>query len=334
MRPDGGDVVQGPRLVPRAFDLRRVNRFGFAFSLLCFGTLALNPCLGADVPDKGARPSQPQLVLEQSILTRAIGIEAPDKLAGLLDTMPPGVVLRDAKSAKARAALWSLFFRGSMTKLARVPSPQPFILFYNPIADVAVIEGCKVDPVTRVMLCSQACAFPGEVLDGELVATSPSWRLSSDPFETLQRIASSRVRAFGTANPASSPETSFWRRSYCSAENQTASEKRLISLATISAKFDKKQFFEAMYHYLANSLRNTAAQHAGSTKPAPDSVVTLLTRRYAMAGAVQQATGSWSIFFTEKQNGWHTAALTASAGPNGKLKLENARFLKLTSKGA
>src|ERR1017187_7165744 len=72
-----------------------------------------------------AQQNQSQLVLEQSVLTRAIGIEAPDKLVGLLDTMPSGVVPRDTKSTKTRSALWSLFFSGTMTKLARVPSPQP-----------------------------------------------------------------------------------------------------------------------------------------------------------------------------------------------------------------
>src|SRR6185312_4607525 len=116
---------------------------------------------------------QQQLVLEQSILTRAIGIEVPEKLSGLLDTMPSGVISRDARSRRTRSALWALFFSGSLSKLARASSPQPFIVFYNPIADIAIIQGCKIDPVTRIMLCTQACAMPAEILSGESPGLSP-----------------------------------------------------------------------------------------------------------------------------------------------------------------
>ena len=335
MRPEGGHVVPGSRLVIGAFNLRRVNCFGYVFSLLCYGALALNPCLGADVSNTRLHPSQPQIVLEQSILTRAIGIEAPSKLVGLLDTMPLGVVPRDTMSAKARAALWSLFFRGSMTKLARVPSPQPFIAFYNPIADVAVIEGCRVDPVTRVMLCAQACAIPGEIFEGESAELQPRWMGSSDPMSTMQRIAGARMHAFAAANPASSPETSFWRRSYCSAENQNTAEKRLIALANSTGRIDVKHFREAAYHYLAYAIRKAAAQQRASTKPAPDGMVMILThlKEMTMSGAIQPRAGGLAIFLAEKRSGWHIAVLTASANPNGTMTLENARFLAISSKG-
>jgi len=278
--------------------------------------------------------SQATLVLEQSILTRAIGIEAPSKLVGLLDTMPSGVVPRDAKSAKTRSALWSLFFSGTMTKLARVPSPQPFIAFYNPIADVAVIEGCKVDPVTRVMLCTQACAVPGEVLSGESLESNPRWFISSDPIEAFQRIAGAQMRAFKAANPEASPETSFWRRTYCSADNQSAAENRLISLAMSSGKFEEKQFREAAGHYVAQAMRTAATQQSNSSRGMADDVITVLEhlKEMAMSGAIARANGGWLIFLTEKQNGSHIAIFNTSVGPDGVLKIDSIRLLNVSTK--
>lgn len=305
------------------------------FSILCSLALALTPCLGADVTAQNPKPSQPQLVLEQSILTRAIGIEAPDKLAGLLDTMPSGVIPRDAKSGKTRAAIWSLFFSGSMTKLARVPSPQPFIAFYNPLADVAVIEGCKVDPVTRVMLCTQACAVPGEVLSAEPVASKPRWLVSSEALGTLQHIAATRMRAFGEAQPASSPETFFWRRTYCSPENQNAAEGRLISLVSASAKFDETKFREGAARYLAQALTDAAARQKSGAPPAKaDGVITLLDHlsEMVMSGAIMRSPIGWKIFMSEKQNGWKLAVLDASAGSDGALKIDGARFVEISTK--
>jgi hypothetical protein len=302
-----------------------------ALAILCYGALAWSSCIRADIRPPEAQPSPAQLVLRQSILTRAIAIEAPDKLTGLLDTMPSGVLPREAKSARTRAALWSLFFSGSMTKLARVPSPQPFIAFYNPFADVALIEGCKVDPLTRVMLCTQACAVPGELLTGDTVGLRPSWIGSSDPVKALQRTAGERMRAFGEAHPVASPETSFWRRTYCSSESQSTSEKRLISLANSTAQLDGKKFREAGYHYLATAIRKAAARQTEPGQSTPDGVVAVLThlREASLGGALQARPGTWEVFLTEKQNGWHIAVLTANASPNGTWVLQSAEFLRI-----
>jgi hypothetical protein len=277
--------------------------------------------------------NQSQLVLEQSILTRAIGIEAPSKLVGLLDTMPLGLVPRDKKSAKLRSDLWSLFFRGSMTKLARVPSPQPFILFYNPIADVAAIQGCKIDPVTRVMLCTQACAVPGEVLVGELPGSSPRWLVSSDPIVTLQRIAGARMRAFVDANPAGSPEVVYWRRNYCSSELQSASEKRLVALAAIVGKVDPRKILAASADYVRNSAEHQNARLSSNTGNKPDVVIDLLAhlKDLSVSGAASGPTGNWIIFWTPKHNGWHDAALFLATKPDGSMRIVGGRPIALSS---
>ena len=299
-----------------------------AFSIWVLAIICMD---AAAAPTSGTQPSQSQLVFEQSILTRAIGIEAPDKLVGLLDTMPLGVVPRDAESSKTRSALWSLFFGGSLSALARALSPQPFIVFYNPIADIAVIQGCKVDPVTRIMLCTQACAMPAEVLSGESTGVNPRWLASSSPTEALQRIAGARMRAFTLANPESSPETSFWRRTYCSVENQSAAENRLISLAMSSGSFDVKGFRKGAGHYIAQALSKAAAQHGGAPKGTADEVIRVLEHlnEMKMSGAIAGSKGSWMIFLTEKKDGSHLAVFNISTSPAGALQIESAHLLSV-----
>jgi hypothetical protein len=285
-------------------------------------------------PSQGALPAQSEFVLEQSILTRALGIEEPEKLLGLLDTMPAGVVPRDTKWTKPRAALWSLFFSGSMTKLARLLSSQPLIAFYNPIVDVAVIEGCKVDAVTQVTRCAQACAVPGEVLAGEQAsAKPPKWLLSIDPTGALVLNAGARMRAFGVAQPAASAESADWQRSFCSRENQSASEKRLIALAMSSGKFDDRRFRQAAGHYVAQAMRTTSKQQSGAAPGIADNVVTVLEhlKELRMSGAIAGAQGGWLVFLGEKRSGWHLAVLGVSSDSAGKLEIESAHLLAIST---
>jgi len=272
-------------------------------------------------------------VLEQSILTRAIGIEAPDRLAKLIDTMPSGVISRDAKSAKTRSALWSLFFSGSMTKLARVASARPFIAFYNPIADIAVIQGCYVAPKTGVLQCTEACAVPGEAFSGESVQASPRWMVSRDPIQSLETIAGARMRAFAATNPASSSDPVSSHVSYCSSRTQRTSEDRLISLAATSQKFDERRFREAAGRYVAQAMGAVTSQRGGSNVTA-DRVITVLEHlnEMTMSGAIVSANGGWILFLSEKQNGWRMAALNISSGPDGMLKIESAQLLRISTK--
>ena len=141
------------------------------------------------------------------------------------------------------------------------------------------------------------------------------------------------MRAFEQANPAMSPETSFWRRTYCSVENQSAAENRLISLAMSSGKFEEKRFREAAGHYVAHAMRTAATQQGGSAKGTQDSVLSVLEhlREMTMSGAIARAKGGWTIFLTEKQNGWHIAVFNLSADPDGALKIESARLLIIST---
>lgn len=297
--------------------------------------LGCSVCLAAiGAPGPGTVP-QSQLVLEQAVLTRALGIEAPNNLTGLLETMPAGSIARDNDSKKLRVALWSLFFSGSMTKLARVLSPQPFFVFYNPIADVALIQGCRVDPESRKMLCGQACAVPGEVLSSEAVGARPRWLISSDPVGTLEKLAESRMRTFAAANPANSPEVAFWRRTYCSPDNQSTSEKRIVALVQSAARFDQKHFVTAAGQYVIGALKASAqAQTAGKPKAKADDVVTVLEHlnELVLAGAIERANGGWIIFMSEKTNGWRAVAISAIAGPDGALTLDGARLLNISTR--
>jgi hypothetical protein len=220
-----------------------------------------------------------------------------------------------------------------MTKLARVPSAQPLIVFYNPIADVAVLQGCKVDPVTRAMLCAQACAVPGEVLSGEAPGLSPRWVISSDPVEALQRITGARMREFAAANPAGSPEVVHWRHSYCSSEFQTASEKRLISLAAIVGRVDPRKILAAGVNYVTNSVKVQAAKRSANAPDEPDTVIDLLAhlKELSISGAATGPTGNWIIFWTPKHNGWHDAVLYLATKSDGSMRILGGRAITLSS---
>jgi hypothetical protein len=300
---------------------------------ILFASLVIRVSASVAAVTTGRQQNQSRLVLEQSILTRAIGIEAPNRLVELLDTMPSGVVPRDATSAKTRAALWSLFFHGSMTKLARVPSPLPLIAFYNPIADVAVIQGCKVNPVSRAVSCPQACAVPGEVLSGEPPGLSPSWVISSEPIEAVQRITGGRMRAFAATNPAGSPEVVHWRDSYCSSEFQTTAERRLISLASMVGQIDPHKILAAGIDYVTTSAKIQAAKHSTNVPDKPDTVIDLLAhlKELSISGAATGPAGNWIIFWTPKHNGWHDAVLYLATKADGSMRILGGRAITLSS---
>jgi hypothetical protein len=278
-----------------------------------------------------ARVPRSEFILDQSILTRAVGIERPSALMSLLDSMPPGLLPRDANSRKLRAAVWSLFFRGSMTKLARVPSRRPFIVFYNPIADVAVIEGCVVDPKTNRTSCQRACAIPGEILTKSPASSRPSWLLSRNPITALQAFAGARMRAIGLANPVASQKTVQWQRIFCSEKNQRSSEKRLISLAMSSRKFDARKFREAAGHYIAHAIRNASEPQLAGSK---DDIVSVLAHlnELKMSAAIPVPQGGWLVFLTQKRSGWHMAVLGASSDGAGKMIIASARLLSISTK--
>ena len=139
------------------------------------------------------------------------------------------------------------------------------------------------------------------------------------------------MRAFALANPESSPETAFWRRTYCSVEYQSVAENRLISLAMSSGRFDVKGFRKGAGHYIAQSLSKAGAPHSGVRPETADEVIRVLEHlnEMKMSGAIARKTGGWVVYLSEKQNGAHLAVFNISSSPDGALQIESARLLNI-----
>lgn len=274
--------------------------------------------------------------IKRAVLIRALGIEAPDRILSVLDRMPAGVLPRDAKSVKARLALWSLFFKGTMTELGRLSSPDPLILYYNPIDDVGLLLGCRYSPKTGKPSCEEACAFPGEAMQGAQPFQMPPWLLETQPFAAFLRNGDLRLATFVHAEPPKGKFSTAWPKTYCAPQLQAAAEARLLASAHAMAHLNAHQLQAAVVRYLkAHGVRNSHGDSAPKRNSSVGRTVGLMLNLadYSLSAGLPLPHQKWVVFLTPRVNGWGDAALLLDQNRSGSLSVRGTRFFAFSTHG-
>jgi hypothetical protein len=289
------------------------------------------PPLSPAVPFK----SQPAEIIQKAVLTRALGIEGPKALASMLDTMPVGVLAHDQASSDKRWMLWSEFFKGSLTKLGNIDSRSPLIVFYNPMMDVAVFQGCEYPTGTAAPVCQRLCAAPGEVLEGTEAARIPGWLKQGDVLKALQVNTAIRMTAFERYHPSNSKDAQLWDKGLCSSKLQSIAELRLLETTTAITRLTVKRLTEAVARYVRVTAKEARGHTVkGSKKREPDPVIELLAHldTLSLSAAIPSSDHGWLVFLTPRHTGWILAVVVLEGAPNGQLTIRGARLLSLSSK--
>lgn len=267
------------------------------------------------------------LVIKDAVLTRALGIEDPKRILLVLDRMPRGILSRDANFVRARIALWSLFFKGTMTKLGRLSSTEPLILYLNPIQDVGVILSCHYNPNTGIPRCNRACAFPGELLQSLQPTRAPMWLSEQHPFAALEREGDLQVAAFARLEPINEAAPDAWRQRFCSATSQALAERRLMDAAAAITHLNAHKVQEAIARYLADYKPGSASGELGAQQAADTTLRVLLNLPdYSVSGGLPLSRGNWLVFLTPRVNGWADAAIILYRARSGLLTIHGSRF--------
>jgi hypothetical protein len=273
--------------------------------------------------------SYPRAFLRQVVTTRALAIESPASIAIQLDTMPTGNFNRARELAAYRQTRWSLFFKGTLVKLGRTASTEPLAVFYNPILDVAVIEGCGASNPGSSSTCQSLCAIPGETLSSDPIKSAvPSWLSATDPLQELSRIAGARMLAFEKAHPPNATDTVRWETSYCSRQLQSAAEARIARANANLADLDVGSLSDSISEYLKH------AQAFGAHNAAANDIVLPFLMRLpylSLSGAVETGDQGRIVFLTPKHTGWRQAALILQSDAKGKLTILGVRLLKIST---
>lgn len=283
----------------------------------------------------GPFQSQPAEIIQKAVLTRALGIEEPKALASMLDTMPVGVLAHDEASSDKRGMLWSEFFKGSLTKLGSIDSRSPLIVFYNPMMDVAVFQGCEYPTGTASPVCQRLCAAPGEVLEGTQATRTPGWLRQGDVLKTLQVNTAIRMTAFERDHPSHSETNEHWDKGLCSSKLQSIAELRLLETTTAITQLNVKRLTEAVARYVRVTAKEAHGHTVkGSKRRVPDPVMELLAHldTLSLSAAIPSSDHGWLVFLTPRHTGWKLAVVVLDGASNGQLTIRGARLLSLSSK--
>jgi hypothetical protein len=284
-------------------------------------------CVSGAQAQKGPAPAPDpatRAVLSQAVLTRALAIESPVALSEQLASFPPGLIAPAERSSGEWRALWSLFFKGSMTKLA-LQTPHPHILYLNPMADVAVIARCGKSKSTGMLLCRHLCAMPGEGLVGETAARQPSWTSAKKPIEALEASAKARLQSFASLYDSTSAGVPS---KLCSEKSQAIAEVRLLDLLLSTEGLRASEFSLALANY---SLTKAKALPVSSrAAPPADSTLAILARipGFSLSAALPVKEAGWLVFLTPKRSGWEQAVLVLKDLPKGALELKSLLLVK------
>lgn len=277
-----------------------------------------------------AAESDVRVTLREAVTTRALAVEAVGVIEPLLQSMPIGVMARDPVSLHRRQLAWSVFFRGTLLKLGQMQSTTPLALHYNPLLDVAVIQGCNLGR-GGLTQCTKLCAFPGETLAGTTPASVPSWfaGTDSDPLKRMSDLAASRVRSFARNYPVDSTNAVPWRKKYCSSALQSIAELRIAQGLLSMSKLQPERLGSGVRDY----LRSSSGTGANPRKSQDAELHGLLENLSALSlsGAVALTDHGWLLFFTPKTTGWRQVALLVRPASKGNLRLESARIVSFTS---
>jgi hypothetical protein len=278
------------------------------------------------------RGADPRAVLTIATYIRGLGSEAPFLIQRQLQSMPVAVFQRDAGSQPHALLAWSLLFKGSMIRLEGLKTPTPQIAYYNPIADVLVMTGCRYSAADTKPQCLHMCAMPGEVLNKEGIARAPAWLTARDPLEAMLKTTAKRISTldsmFGGVFPPSGIQ--------CGAENQAASELRLVDVSAGVANVDVSRFSKAVAAYLARVDARMRSRNATDKKAiSTDRTLRVLSHldQLSLSGAVSAGEQARILFFTPKRTGWGQVAMVFSLSKAKDWTLNNVRFLTMTSKG-
>jgi hypothetical protein len=264
-------------------------------------------------------------VLSQAVLTRALAIEKPGALTEHLASFPEGLIAPSERKSAQYRALWSLFFKGSLTKVSLNPH-RPHILYLNPLADVAVIAECAKSKSTGKILCQHLCAMPGEALADEVATRSPYWVTSKRSLEAIQTVGAARVQSFthiyeSSVAKALSPQL-------CSQKSQVIAEVRLLDLLLATENLNSRAFSKALADYGAAKAKE---QPVSTREGLPNDVtLSVLVRAPALSvsAAVPVRQEGWLVFLTPKSTGWTQAVLTLKKETGGALTLQSSTVLK------
>jgi hypothetical protein len=274
---------------------------------------------------------QPSAVLQNAVLTRALGIESPKAITPQLDAMPKGVITHDQDTLPQRLTIWSFFLKGTLIKLGRINSPNPIIVFYNPLMDVALVQGCHYNEA--VIKCDQACALPGESMDNFKAARAPAWLLAKLPMDAFEHTAGIRMAVFERDQPADATISDDWRSKYCSEHLQSEAELRILDAYTMLSGLDRPALTAAIAGYVTQHSPKLGKSQPPASKKRVDPTLTLLTHLgdFSLSGFLSSTDRTSLVFLTPKKTGWHQAVLQVRKQPTGALEIRGVRVLQLSS---
>lgn len=180
---------------------------------LLFSAAAIAPGVAA------AQESSARLFAAHALALRASGVAGGAEAAAVL-AAAPGAGAFEAK--ESLSDLWSPFFANAVVKLARLRSPGPVALYYNPLLDIALLTFWERRDAGYFPMSARA--LPGERLadPDSVFALAPPWMRSRDgPLQALVRIAPARLDSFLRAHPAAASEAGRAPANFASAAADT-----------------------------------------------------------------------------------------------------------------
>jgi hypothetical protein len=276
--------------------------------------------------------SHPSDILQNAVLTRALGIESPSAIEPQLDGMPNGFFARNQNTLPQRLTIWSFFFKGTLTKLGRLNSPSPLIVYYNPIVDVAVVEACRYEG--SVVNCTEACALPGESMDNFEASRVPVWLEQDRPLDAFERNAGTRMAVFERDQPADAGQANPWRAKYCSEHLQSEAEVRLIDAYAQFSRLDKSALAGAISRYVVKHGRPIGRRQVSKTPvKSIDATFAMLTHldQFSVSGFFSPSDGTCLLFLTPKKTGWYQAVLLIEKSSTDALEIRSARIVRFST---
>ena len=181
------------------------------------GAVAFLLAAEALAPGKAAaQESHARPFATHALALRASGVAGGAEAAAILEIAPGSGAVG---AEEALPDLWSPFFANAIVKLARLRSPGPAALYYNPLLDIVLLTFWERRATGYLVVSARA--LPGErhVDPDSQFALAPPWMRSRDegPFGAFVRMAQARLDAFLRAHPAGASEAGRDSRAFASA---------------------------------------------------------------------------------------------------------------------
>lgn len=147
-------------------------------------------------------------------------------------------VVPGAGAANAQPLLWRPFFENAIVKLGRVRSWAPVALYYNPLADLALLTFWERRETAYQIVSIRA--LPGERLNspGAFAPEYPGWLEADDGVAALAGTTRRRLTAFRRAHPAEAPEAGRDGATFhAAASDMRAARPRLTWLLAVRAQW-------------------------------------------------------------------------------------------------